>query len=446
MRPAKKSIRLSPSQVLVLGMLAVIWTGAFLLSLPISSQEGTRLPLIDALFMATSAACVTGLVTVDTGTYFSIFGQIVLMILMQIGGLGFMTMSTLFALMLRKRISLRDRLVLQQALNQNDMSGLVRLVRKIILYSFVIETVGALLLAIRWSFDMSVGRAVYFGIFHSVSIFNNAGFDLFGEFRSFTLHVNDPIVNLVGITLTILGGIGFIVMADLIEWPERKQLSLHSKVVLTTSAFLIAAGTVVVFVFEFTNSSTLQPLSWSGKILASLYQGVTPRSGGTATLDIASMRQATQFFIVILMFIGAAPGSTGGGIKVTTFAVLIGAMVAMLRGKEDIVMFRNRLAKDRIHKAITLTLFGIGTVAIITMLLSALEDRHFLMILFEVTSAFATCGLSMGLTPGLSELGKVIITVTMFVGRLGPVTLAFALQPKPEKELYRYPEGQITIG
>jgi trk system potassium uptake protein len=442
-----KRSRISPPRTLVLGFVLIITVGAFLLSLPISNRTGLPLPLLDAFFTATSATCVTGLVVVDTATQFTLFGQTVIMLLIQIGGLGFMTMATLISMALKRKISLRDRLILQEAMKQNTIEGIVRLIRKVVLYSVVIQLIGASILTIRWTFEMPLGEAAYHGIFHSISLFNNAGFDLFGEFRSLSGYAEDWVVNLVAIVLIVLGGLGFIVLSDIFDFRRnRVRLSLHSKVVLSTSAILIAVGTVVLFVFEFTNSRTLGQLDWSGKLLASLFQSVTPRSAGAATIEFSSMRQASQFFIIILMFIGASPGSNGGGIKTTTFATLIGAMITMFRGKQDVVLFKYRLEKERVYKAITMTLFAMFLVVFVTMVLSTTEDHHFLMILFEVTSAFATVGASMGLTPDLTPFGKVVIMLLMFVGRLGPLTLAYALGPTSEKELYRYPEGKIILG
>ncbi len=439
-------LKLSPPQILVLGFAAAILIGTLLLMLPYSSASGHSLRFIDALFTATSATCVTGLVVVDTGTYFSTFGQIVILVLIQVGGLGFMTMATLFALLLKRRISLRDRLILQEAMNQNSMEGIVRLIRKVLVYSLVIEAGGAVLLSLRWAADMDVGRALYFGIFHAVSMFNNAGFDIFGDYASLTGYAGDPVVNIVVMFLIISGGIGFIVMADLIDYRKSRRLMLHSKVVLSMTAALISIGTVVIFIFEFSNPNTFGQLNLGSKIWAAFFQSVTPRTAGANTVDIAGLRQATQFFMVILMFIGASPGSTGGGIKTTTFTLMIGAVVSMLRGREDIVLFRYRLAQERVFKALTITLLALLLVVAVSMVLSTTEGRPFLMILFETTSAFATVGLSMGLTPELSEAGKILICLTMFAGRLGLLTLAYALGPKQGKALYKYPEGKMIIG
>ncbi|RED57134.1 TrkH family potassium uptake protein [Cohnella lupini] len=447
MRKLLRSIVASPPRILVLGFAAIIFLGAGLLMLPFSHLQGAAPRFIDALFTATSATCVTGLVVVDTGTYWTTAGQIIILAMIQIGGLGFMTMSTLFAIMLKRRISLKERLVLQEALNQSSVEGIIRLVRKVVVYSLTIELTGAILFAIRFMFDMPVGEAIYKGVFHAVSFFNNAGFDIMGDYRSLVDYVGDPLVNVVTMLLIILGGLGFVVLADLVEIrnPKRK-LSLHSKVVLSMSGFLIVAGAAVILLFEFTNARTMGPLGFGEKIFAAFMQSVSPRTAGVNSVDVGALRQATQFIIVILMFIGASPGSTGGGIKTTTFTALVGAVSAMIRGKEDVVLFRYRLAQERVYKALTVTLFAFGLVILVTMILSTTEDHGFLMILFEVTSAFGTVGLSMGLTAQLTVAGKIIIILMMFIGRLGPLTLTYALGPKQGRALYRNAEGKIIIG
>lgn len=439
--------KMTPPKVLSLGFLILITAGTFLLSLPVSSTSG-QISFIDALFMATSATCVTGLAVIDTGTQLTIFGQVVLLILFQIGGLGFVTMATLITLVLNKRISLKERILLQESMNQNSMQGIVLLIRRVLIYSLVIQLSGAVLFAGRFMMDMPFGKAAYYGIFHSISIFNNAGFDLFGDihgpFSGLTRFVNDPIVNFTSMSLIFLGGIGFIVLSDLMDFPKRRRLTLHSKVVLWTSLILIVIGAGLFFLLEF--NSTLKPLSASGKFWATFLQAVTPRSGGVTTIEVPLLRQSTQFLMILLMFIGAAPGSTGGGIKITTFAVLVTAVAARLRGKEDIVMFRHRIAKENVYRALTITLMSLMLLVIATMLLSLTESAEFLTVLFEAVSAFGTSGLSMGLTPELTTAGKVLVIILMFMGRTGPLTLAYALKPKGSKELYRYPEGKITIG
>lgn len=446
----QKSGALSPAKVLSYGFGIIIILGTFLLSLGPASADGKPMSLIDALFMATSATCVTGLAVVDTGTHFSLFGQVVLLLLVQLGGLGFMVFGTLIALAFNRRISLRDRLVLQEAMNHNSMENLMTLLRRVIQYSLVIEGIGALLLAARWAVDMPLGQALYFGVFHSISIFNNAGFDLFGtihgKFSGLAEYAGDPYINIIVMVLIFLGGIGFIVISDLLHYRRTRKLTLHSKVVLSMSGILIIAGALLILLLEMRNPATLQSESFGEKLLSSFFHSISSRSGGVTTLSIAEMEHSTQFLLILLMFIGAAPGSTGGGIKVTVFAVLLGAMYAMLRGREDIVFFRRRLSKESIMRAITQTWLALILVVLTGMVLSALEDREFLPLLFETTSAFATAGLSLDLTPRLTDISKVILCIVMFLGRIGPVTLAYAITPKSEKELFKYPEGKITIG
>ncbi|WP_188540808.1 TrkH family potassium uptake protein [Paenibacillus segetis] len=441
---------LTPAKTLTYGFAMIITIGTFLLTLGPSSADGQKLNLIDALFTATSATCVTGLVVVDTGSQFSLFGQIILMTLTQIGGLGFMTMGTLIALAFNRRISFRDRLVLQEAMNHNSMEGILSLIRRVMIYSLVIESIGALILAARWSFEMPFSQALYFGVFHSISFFNNGGFDLFGTihgpFGSLTRYTADPIVNMVVMVMVFLGGIGFIVISDLVNYRSTRRLSLHSKVVLSMSTFLVVFGAIVIFAMEATNPATLKSMSVGEGIFASFFHSINSRSGGLSTLSVAQMKTSTQFLIIILMFIGAAPGSTGGGIKVTVFAVLVGTMYAMVRGKEDIVFFRKRLAKESVFKAITQTWLALFLVIFVAMILSVFEDRDFLVLLFETTSAFGTVGLSLDLTPTLKEISKVILSILMFLGRLGPLTLAYALTSRAAKDPFRYPEGKITIG
>lgn len=440
-------LRLDPPKILVLGFAIIILIGASLLHLPVATVDGQGLPWIDALFTATSATCVTGLVVVDTGTTFTTFGQIVVISLIQVGGLGFMTLATFFALLLRKRISLRERLLLQESLNQISIEGIVRLAKMILIFTAIIESVGGILLSIRFAFDMPLGRAIYFGFFHAISNFNNAGFDIMGEFKSLTAYVADPLVNLVVCSLIVLGGIGFVVMSEIYEYRHVRRLSLHTKVVLSTTALLIAIGTILIFILEYHNPKTLQPLSFMGKFFGALYQSITPRTAGSNTISIGDMEHSSLFIIILLMFIGASPGSTGGGIKTTTFATLIGAVVAQVKGKEDVIFFRQRIVPQMIYKSLTVTMIALALVISVTMILTITEKgADFLMILFEATSAFATTGLSMGLTPHLTVAGKAIIVLTMFAGRVGPLTIAYALTLRKKKEYYRYPKGKITIG
>ncbi|WP_139491635.1 TrkH family potassium uptake protein [Brevibacillus dissolubilis] len=441
------TIFFDPPKALVLGFAFIIMIGAFLLTLPISTRDGQGLSWINAIFTSTSATCVTGLVVVDTGTTFTTFGQMVILSLIQVGGLGFMTFATFFAVLLGKKISLRQRLMLQESLNTVSIEGIVRLAKLILYFTATTEVIGGILLSIRFAFDMPLGKAIYYGFFHAISNFNNAGFDLMGEFASLTGYVDDILVNLVVCTMITLGGIGFIVVSEVWEYRFTRRLSLHTKIVLATSAILTGLGTVLILLFEYNNPNTMSELSPVGKFLGALYQSVTSRTAGSNTLNIAGLQHSTLFLIIILMVIGASPGSTGGGIKTTTFATLIGAVITQIKGKEDVIFFRQRIAPTMVYKSLTVTMSGLFLVVMVTMLLNITEPgRDFLMILFESASAFATVGLSMGLTPELSVPGKIIIAVTMFAGRVGPLTIAFALAQRKQKEYFRYPQGKIMIG
>jgi trk system potassium uptake protein len=438
---------LDPPKVLVTGFAVIIFIGAMLLMLPVATNDGKGLSFLDALFTATSATCVTGLVVVDTGTTFTLFGQLVILALIQVGGLGFMTFATMFAFLLGKRISLQERLLLREAMNNLTLEGIVRLVKRVLIFTVIIEGIGGLILAIRFAFDMPPLKAFYFGMFHAISNFNNAGFDLMGDFRSLTGYVEDPVVTLVVCALIILGGIGFIVINEVYEYRQTRRFSLHTKVVAVTSGLLLAFGTLLIFLFELHNPKTLGPLSPLGKFLASFYQAVTPRTAGSNTLNIPDLTQPTLFLIIFLMFVGASPGSTGGGIKTTTFATLLGAVWSQIKGKEDVVFFKKRIVYDTIYKSLTVTISGLFIVMFVTMLLTITEKgKDFLMILFEATSAFGTVGLSMGLTPELSPFGKVLIIFTMFAGRVGPLTIAYAVTLHRKPDPFRYPKGKIMIG
>ena len=438
--------RFTPAQVLVLGFALLILTGGGILTLPISGATGQPVHFVDALFTSTSAVCVTGLVVVDTGTRYSIFGQVIIMLLIQIGGLGFMTMATLFALIMRKRIFLRERLIMQEAYNQLTVEGVVKLARRVLLITVLIEGAGAVILGLRWSAEYGLARGFWYGLFHSVSSFNNAGFDLFGGFRSLSPYKSDFTVNIVVSFLIIIGGLGFSVLLDIYRRRKWRKFSLHTKVVLTTTAILLTLGTLGTLCLEYNNARTLANFNLPGKVLASWFQSVTTRTAGYNTIDIGGMRSATQFLFVMLMFIGASPGSTGGGIKTTTFGTLVLAVWAMVRGKEDIEIYKRRLPKEIVIRSLAISTVALGLVIFITMLLTITENADFLAVLFETTSAFGTVGLTMGITPKLTIVGKLAIMLTMYLGRVGPLTVAFALAQKQQKAVYRLAEEKIMVG
>lgn len=433
-----------PPQVLLLGFAVLILVGALLLSLPAATASGVRPDFLTSLFTATSAVCVTGLVVVDTGSYWSPFGQAVILLLIQVGGLGFMTAGTLFALLLGKRIGLRERLMIREALNQVDVGGVVRLAKYILLFTLVVESAAALVLSVRWSADFGWRGGLWRGIFHAVSAFNNAGFDIMGDFRSMMDYVADPWINF-GLTFPIiLGGLGFAVVADVQAKRHFDRLALHSKIVLLVTLALLVTGFFANLALEW--SHALRDLSWQGKLLGAYFQAVVPRTAGFNSLDIAGLRPATQFLLIVLMFIGASPGSTGGGIKTTTFYLLVLVAWCRVRGRGGVEAFWRRIPQDQVDRALTVFLMGLGLVCGITLLLLMTEGADFLRTLFEVTSAFGTVGLSMGLTTELSPWGRLLIILTMYMGRLGPLTVAFALAERRRAISFRHPEEKLMIG
>ncbi|WP_369874872.1 TrkH family potassium uptake protein [Alkalicoccobacillus gibsonii] len=444
---SKLTNKMSPPQFVMLVFLFLILVGALLLALPISSASGLSIGLVDALFTATSAVCVNGLAVVDTGTVFSTFGQVVIAVLIQIGGLGFMTMGVIIAILLGKRIGLRQRLIIQQTTQSKSSSGLVKLCLYIVCIAFAFEMVAVAILTLRWMGDMGFSDALYNAIFHSISAFNNAGFALWSD--SLSEYVNDPIVNLTIIWLLVSGGLGYIVIVELIRKRKWKPLSLHTKIVLVSSGSLLMIGFVLLFALETLNPQTFGQLSVSERIWSGFFQSATARSAGFNTIDISSMLSASQLVLIILMFIGASSGGTGGGIKTTTFFVLILATINTFRGGGQIHAFERKISTDVIMRALAVVMSSILCVLIVALLLTVTEgiyEEHFMEVLFEATSAFSTAGLSMGLTSELTDAGKAIVTVTMFVGRLGPLTLAYALAEKKRKSKLGYPEDHVLIG
>jgi trk system potassium uptake protein TrkH len=439
-------LKFNPAQVLSIGFLSLIFVGAFLLMLPISTNDGYELSFIDAIFEATSAVCVTGLVVVDTGTTFTVFGQCVLLFLIQTGGLGFMTIGVVIAIFLGKNIGLKGRLIIQESLNQLSLEGMVRLVKFILLFTLLFEAIGALFLAIRWSADFGFPTSIYYGIFHSISAFNNAGFDIMGDYRSITGYAGDFTVVFILTSLLLIGGLGYTVILDI--WKRRfsGKLSLHSKLVLWITAFLIILPTILIFVLEFNNPGTLGPLSLKDKFLGAYFHAVVPRTAGFNSLNMPELTLSTQFITMILMFIGGGSGGTAGGIKVTTFIIILLAVWNLIRGNDDINIMERRIPKDLVYRAFAITVYSIGIVSFILFILTITEDAPLNVILFEVISAFATVGMSLGITPDLSPVGKIVISLLMFIGRVGPLTIAFALAKKHNKLPYKYAEEKIMIG
>ncbi|WP_196594088.1 TrkH family potassium uptake protein [Pectinatus sottacetonis] len=450
LRTSKKILTtsiLSPYQILVLSFASVIFIGTLFLMLPISSANGQSLSLINALFTSTSAVCVTGLSVVDTGHYFSYFGQTILIILIQIGGLGVTTITMIIAVIAGRQIRLKNRLLMQESLNLLTFAGVVRLLISIVIETFIIEFIGGTILAVCFYKDFGI-KGIYFGYWHSISAFCNAGFDIFGGSGIYT-YIHSPIVTLTLCTLIIIGGIGFGTIEELKQrfwYKTRYRLTLHTKVVLSTTAILLLVGTVFIFILEYNNGSTIGALNPLNKIMASFYLAVTPRTAGFTLLNIGSLGNATLFLIIILMFIGGSPGSTAGGIKTTTFAVIFSSILNIMRGREDLVIFQRRLESDLIMKALALFFVSSAFVVTATMYLCITEHFAFIKILFEVVSAFATVGLSTGITPELSNSGKVVLMVIMLIGRVGASTFTLSLALKRKKTRVHHPFGKISIG
>lgn len=436
----------SPARMLVLGFGGLISVGTLLLLLPLASAPGRSVSFIDALFTATSAVCVTGLVIKDISTDFSLFGQLVILLLIQIGGFGYMTVATMPALLLGRKIGLKEQLILQEALNLLSLGGIMEFLRGLIKITLLFEGIGALLLAARFALDFPLPRAIYLGIFHAISAFNNAGFSLFST--NLVAYRDDLAVNLIITTLIILGGLGFVVYRDL----SCRQLSLHTKLALIMTASLIIGGTLLFFVEEVQNHQAFASLSWPQRVLVSYFHAINARTAGFNTVDLAQLSSVALYILIVLMFIGASPGGTGGGIKTTTFGTIVLDLWTSLRGQVEVTVFHRRLPAETVAKAYLIAALAFFWLSGVTVLLLAIEHQDFLRLLFEVTSALGTVGLSTGdggvlsFSALLSDFGKMAIALTMFVGRVGPVTLGMAILKSSRHARVRYAEGTVIVG
>lgn len=439
---------MTPARILVFGFALLIFIGGILLSLPIASESGEKLPFLDALFTATSAVCVTGLVVVDTGTYFSKFGEIVIISLIQIGGLGFMTVATFVTIFTGKKIGLKERLLIQQSLNVTSLEGLIRLTRNVVLITVAIELVFAALLAIRFSSEMPMGRAIYFGIFHAISAFCNAGFDLFGDFKSVSDYVGDPTVLVPLMCLIVIGGLGFTVLVDIgRKITKRDRVSLHTKLVIIATVVLLVVGTLVYYGLESGNQQTLGTLSEGDKWLGSAFSSTVARTAGYAAINYEAATDSSKLWTVLLMFIGGGSGSTAGGLKTVTAFVILLYIWTVISNKEQTVIFKRSIAPRLIYKALVIAVMFTMIVVFATFILTITEQKPFLSLLFEVVSAASTTGLSANLTPTLSPVGECVILAMMYIGRLGPLTIALALAARSQdKGNVRYPDGNLYVG
>lgn len=460
----EKIFKNNPTRMIVFGFLVVIATGTILLCLPVSSQNGQSINVLDALFTATSATCVTGLVVVNTMEQWTAFGKTVLFCLIQIGGLGFMTFIVLGSLALHKKITLSDRLLIKESYNQNNIVGMVKYIQKIIFGTLLIEGIGAIFLAIAFVPLFGFKKGILYGIFHSVSAFCNAGFDII-SLESFIPYVDNALINITIFILVILGGLGFMVWLDTIKvlklkwikkWSFRvaiKRLSLHSKIVYVSTFLLLAFGMLIFFMWESTNPYTMGHLSLKGKLLASAMQSVTVRTAGFNSIDQGSMTEVSKFVSVLLMFVGASPGGTAGGVKTVTLSVLWIAVLSVIRGSKYTHVFKRNISFSTLQKALAVFFISLTMVLLMTLLLSYTErnmaiEHNFMDILFETTSALGTTGITTGITPYLSNIGRIIIIIAMFMGRIGPISIVIALTKKQNQNKYQlqYAEEQIIVG
>ena len=442
-----KTRRWSATQILSLGFAMLILLGGLLLSLPIASRSGSGVPFLSALFTSTSATCVTGLVVYGTWTQFSYFGQAVILLLIQIGGLGFMAVAILFSLAIGRRIGLRERSLLAEAVSSMQVGGVVRLVRRMLIGTALFEGTGTLLLAIRFVPIFGMGQGIWFSVFHSVSAFCNAGFDLMGvrsPFSSLTSFYDDPLVILTIAVLIVTGGIGFVVWNDLIESRFRfKDLHLHTRVVLFSTVVLLLIGTIAFAALEY--DGTMRSMNPGIRMLSAFFQSVTPRTAGFNSLDIASLSDGSKFVTMLLMFIGAAPGGTGGGIKVTTFAVMAASVLSQLRAREDVNLFHFRLEAEAIRRAFC----GVAVYLAMTaggILILCAQGQPLTAAAFEALSAIGTVGLTTGITPTLPAMSKIAIILLMYAGRVGSLTVFMAVAQQKNTGKLKNPAGKIIVG
>lgn len=440
---------LTPPKALILGIALMIGIGTFLLSLPAATADGAPLHWLDALFTATSAMCVTGLTVVDTGTHFSLFGQLILLILIQVGGVGFVTMAVVISVLVGRRVGLRERLLVQESLGQVKFQGMVRLALYTFLLALVAELAGMVMLWVHWQADLGPTRALWFATFHSVSAFTNAGFDLFGAVGESSLHAyrGDLLVNAVIGGLIVLGSLGLPVLDEIIRWYRIRRFSLHSTLVLVTSSLLLAGGAILLFFTKISPESPLAQMTFGERVLASLFQSASARTGGFSTIPLVEMNPAAWFVIMALMFIGAATASMGGGVKVNVLGALLATLWSVARGREEVRAFDRTIPRETVYKVLAVMIGATTFVMVMTIALNMSESLDPLFLMFEVVSAFGTVGFSLGVTPHLSDTGKILIVITMFVGRLGPLTLIAAIARRQKTiQLIRYPEEKILVG
>ncbi|MDH2879144.1 TrkH family potassium uptake protein [Bacillus cytotoxicus] len=435
------NMKMSPPRVLILSFIMLSIAGTCLLKLPVSTT--TSISWLDALFTTVSACTVTGLGVVDTGKIFTTFGQCVILFLIQVGGLGIMSFAVFIAIMLGRKIGLQNRILLQQALNQTNIGGVIGLVKSLFIFSFTVECIAALFLSFEWIPKYGIKKGVYYSLFHSISAFNNAGFSIWSDNLMSQSH--SILVNIVISTLIILGGMGFTVIVDIKRKKSFKTLTLHSKLMLSSTLIINIIATLLIFIFEFHNSISMKGFTPFEETLAAYFQAISTRTAGFNTVDIAQLSTPSLLLMMLLMFIGAGSASTGGGIKLTTFLIMLFGVFKFLQEQDDIVIFKKSIKDTLIVKSLTITVISISFIFFSILILSITEQTPLFMSAFEVFSAFGTVGLSMGLTPQLTVIGKFIIIFMMFFGKMGPLTLAFSFARKKQKKI-KYPNEDLLTG
>lgn len=447
---------LTGTQVIAVGFLAVILVGAILLTLPCMSKSGEWTPFVDALFMSTTSVCVTGLTLVNLYEYWNMLGQFVILILIQIGGIGVVSLTILFFMIMRKKISLKNRLLIQESYNMHSLSGMVRVTRKILAGIVLVEGIGAFLYSFQFVPKYGFLRGIWISVFNSVSAFCNAGMDVMGG-NSLTEYVANPLVNFVTMGLIIIGGIGFFVWWDVIKvikkWRKTGikncfwKLNLHSKIVLVTTVGLIGLGALFIFLLEYTNPDTLGQLSLGEKIQASLFQSVTTRTAGFSTIDQSALRESSALISMILMFIGGSPVGTAGGVKTVTIALIAFGTLSVVKGEKDAVVFRRTIPRDTIRRALAVFFISSCSLVLMVVLMSVVQQAPLLTVMYEVVSALATVGLSRNFTGMLHTVAKLIIIFCMYIGRIGPISMVIAFRLKGRETIKLcYPEEDVVVG
>ena len=446
----KRSRQLSATRVIALVFAGIILLGALLLSLPVASRSGESCGFLDALFTATSATCVTGLTRFDTWTQFNGFGQVVIICLIQIGGLGFMSIATMVVFLLRRKVGLKQRMVMAQALSVSDMDGVVRLQKWVLVGSFSIEAVGALILTLRFLPEYGFGTALKWGVFHSISAFCNAGFDIFGEVSSsgsLVMFQSDPMVLLTLSALVIIGGLGFLVWQDMVLTRRFRKMTVYTRMVLLATVTLLLVGTTVVAVTEWNNPNTLGPMSVGEKLLNSFFQAVTLRTAGFFSFDQGAMTDGSKAMCALLMLVGGGSGSTAGGIKMVTVMVLLLFLIARARGKSSVTVFKRSIPSSQVLDAMTITGIVAGLAVFGAIFISLTSPVNFINSLYESASAIATVGITAGATGVLSVAAQILIIIFMYFGRVGILTISLGfLMGNQAQERFRYAETNLLIG